>query len=331
MMEENENGEEITIEIEVLPGEGGERLDTFLTERMEDVSRSYVKRLITDGRVTTPGKAGKAPSPSHKVKEGEVYAIVLPEPEAQDIEPEPIPLDVIYEDEDLVVLNKAPGMMVHPAPGQLKGTLVSGLLYRYNTLSGLQGETRPGIVHRLDKDTSGVMVAARNDRAHRVLADQFKEHTTVKLYLAIVHGKPKLNEGEIGRPIGRALHQVGKMAVDGLDAKEARTLYEVVDTIKEFSLMKCRILTGRTHQIRLHMAHIGCPVVCDALYGREAVITKADIGGPKGDDTVLLKRQALHAHRLTFRHPVSSIEMTFEAPMPADMAGFLDYLREIQL
>jgi 23S rRNA pseudouridine1911/1915/1917 synthase len=325
MGENGENGGHV-IEIEVLPGESSERLDTYLASRIENVSRTYVKRLIEQGCVTLEAREIE---PSHRVKEGEVFTIALPEPEPEEIEPEPMALNVIYSDEDIVVINKPAGLTVHPVPGQTRGTLVSGLLYHFKTLSAVQGEIRPGIVHRLDKDTSGVMVAARNDAAHRNLAAQFKEHSVTKLYLAIVHGRPRMAQGEIGRPIGRHLKQVGKMAIDGLDAKPAKTFYEAIDSVWKFSVVRCRILTGRTHQIRVHMSHIGCPVVCDAMYGREAVLTREDIGGPKGDETPLLSRQGLHAYRLTFQHPKSGVEMTFEAPVPPDMAGFLDYVKAI--
>jgi len=325
-MGEDLENESAVLEIEVLPGEEGMRLDRFLAERVPEASRTYLKRLIARGCVRGPHGSN---APSRKVRPGDVYRVIFPEPEPSDIEPEPIPLDVMHEDEDIVVVNKPPFMIVHPAPGQVRGTLVGALLYRYGSLSGVQGDTRPGIIHRLDKDTSGVMVVARNDRAHRALARQFKERTVSKVYLAVVHGRPPRAEGEIGRPIGKSIRQVGKMAVDGIDAKTAHTIYEVIDSVGAFSLVRCRILTGRTHQIRLHMAHIGCPLACDALYGREAVLAASDVGAACGQERVLLKRQALHSHRLTIRHPSSNIEMTFEVPMPEDMAGFLNFLREV--
>ncbi|MBN1809510.1 MAG: RluA family pseudouridine synthase [Planctomycetes bacterium] len=315
------------LDVEVLPGESGARLDAFLAGRIADVSRAYVRKLIDKGFVTS---SSRKISPATRVVEGDLYHVVFPEPEPSDIVPEPLPLDVLYEDSDIVVVNKAPGMIVHPAPGQVTGTLVGALLYRFGGLSGVQGDTRPGIVHRLDKDTSGVMVVARNDDAHRRLAAQFKDRTVTKVYIAVCHGVPRNRKGEVGRPIGRNLHQVGKMAVDGLDAKPAHTLYEVLDTVGGFSVIRCRILTGRTHQIRLHLAHIGCPVACDALYGREDIIMPADVGSSSGASCPLLARQALHSHRLTIRHPSGNMEMTFESPLPGDIAGFLDCLGKAQ-
>lgn len=296
---------------EAAEADKGERLDVFLARQAPELSRSRVQRLIADGRVAVQGRPAKA---NHKVQPGEAVSLSVPPPEPVAVEAEAIPLDVVYEDAEVVVVNKPRGMVVHPAAGNWRGTLVNALLARCDDLSGVGGEVRPGIVHRLDKDTSGVMVAAKNDRAHASLARQIKDRTAGRKYLALVHGNVKAEEGLIDAPIGRHRTDRKRMAVDAERGREARTRFRVLERFPGYTLVACKLETGRTHQIRVHMAYIGHPVVGDPKYG------------PKGSPFPI-DGQALHAAELTFRHPASGAEMVFTAPLPADMEGILAKLR----
>jgi len=277
----------------------GERLDIFVTENLEGVSRATVQNLIKAGQILVNGQPFKA---SYHLREGEEVEVELPEPQAVAIEAQNIPLDIIYQDEDLVIVNKPKGMVVHPAHGNWDHTMVNALLYHIKDLSGINGELRPGIVHRLDKDTSGVMVVAKSDSAHRSLAEQIKVHSIKREYTALVHGVIKENLGTIDAPIGRSKLDRKKMAVVK-DGRTAVSDYEVMQRFGNYTLVKVSLMTGRTHQIRVHFAHIKHAVVGDPLYGT----TKKHFD---------LESQALHAHRLGFKHPRSGEYMEFTSPLP---------------
>ncbi|MHC4884322.1 MAG: RluA family pseudouridine synthase [Planctomycetota bacterium] len=309
----------------------GKRIDAVLTELMPDQSRSYLKKLIDDRLVQVGEQPVKA---SRKVQAGESITLLLPELVPLEARPEKMPLNILYEDHQLIVINKPPAMVVHPSAGHETGSLVNGLLHHCTDLSGIGGVLRPGIVHRLDRDTSGVMVAAKCDSAHHHLAAQFKNRTTIKIYLCLTHGAPVPPSGEVTGNIGR--HPVNRkiMAVLPEGGREANTFYKVLEENGPFSLIECRLGTGRTHQIRLHMLKLGCPILCDATYGREPQMTVADLtrrgqgqAGSEGS-RVVIDRQALHAHRLAFDHPASGERMEFEAPLPPDMESALRHLRK---
>lgn len=289
----------------------GERLDVFLARMDETLSRSRVQRLIADGHVMVDGKTPKA---SQRLSEGATVAVEMPEPEATDILPEKIPLDILYEDEDVIVVNKARGMVVHPAAGVSRGTLVNALLAHCKDLSGINGALRPGIVHRLDKDTSGVMIAAKNDAAHRSLAEQIQQKTAKRVYWAILTGNIAEEEGVIHGAIGRNPKDRQKMAVVRENGKDATTNFRVLERFGAYTLVECRLMTGRTHQIRVHMAYIGHPVVGDPKYG----VKKCPFS---------IEGQALHSKTLMFTHPRTGERMEFEAPLPEDMQMILDELR----
>ncbi|MFU0783384.1 MAG: Pseudouridine synthase RluA, 23S rRNA- or tRNA-specific [Thermoanaerobacterium thermosaccharolyticum] len=288
------------------------RIDSFLASEL-DYTRSYLKKLILDGLVKVNGSSIK---PNYKLKEGDSVDVNIPEAEEIDLKPENIPLDIIYEDDDIIVINKPQGMVVHPAPGNYSGTLVNALLYHCKNLSGINGELRPGIVHRLDKDTSGVMVVAKNDKAHLDLSNQIKERTILKKYIAIVEGVIKDDEGSIEAPIGRDHVERKKMAVIE-DGRYALTLYKVLERYKNNSLIEATIKTGRTHQIRVHMSYIGHPIVGDEVYGYKK-------------QRFNLLGQALHSKLLGLVHPSKKIYMEFEAPIPEYFERLINILKSKQ-
>lgn len=301
-------------EIEILLVEEnmeGERLDCFVAEMLENLSRSSVKILNDQGKIQVNGKYLKA---SYHVREGDEITISIPEPHLIDIKPQDIPLNILYQDEDVVVLDKAKGMVVHPAHGNWENTLVNALLFHIRDLSGINGELRPGIVHRLDKDTSGVMMAAKNDTAHRSLAEQIKVHSINREYIALVHGNIKENLGSIDAPIGRSRIDRKKMCVTA-DGRPAISNFEVMERFGEYTLVKVKLLTGRTHQIRVHFAYIHHPVVGDAVYG-------------SGRKQFNLNSQALHACLLGFEHPRSGEYMEFTSPLPDYFECILSELRK---
>ena len=289
----------------------GERLDVFLARLDETLSRSYIQKLIADGCVTVGNGKAKA---SYRLTAGETVTVDVPEPEATDVAPEDIPLDILYEDEDVIVVNTVRGMVVHPAAGVYHGTLVNALLAHCKDLSGVNGALRPGIVHRLDKDTSGVMIAAKNDAAHHSLAEQIQTKTASRVYWAIVTGNITEAEGVIHGAIGRSPKDRQKMAVVRENGKDATTKFRVLERFGAYTLVECRLLTGRTHQIRVHMAYIGHPVAGDPKYGAKKCPFAID-------------GQALHSKTLTFTHPRTGEQMTFEAPLPEDMQAILHELR----
>ena len=320
--------------------DAGGRIDAYLTDVMAgEFSRSRIKALIEQGEVVVNGTA--VIEPNKKVKPGDLIELNLPEPEDPQPKGENIPLDVLYEDDDLIVLVKPAGLVVHPGAGNWHGTLVNALIYHCGaSLSGIGGVKRPGIVHRLDKDTSGVMVVAKNDIAHRHLSDQFADHGRTgpleRAYYAVVWGRPRTLKGTIDAPLGRAGDRV-KRAVkreDAEDAREAITHYEVVERYLEkpdatslASMVECHLETGRTHQIRVHMAHIGHPLIGDPDYGA-AFRTKANLL-PDAAKAVVNRfpRQALHAFMLAFEHPTTGETMHFESPLPADMGELVEALK----
>ena len=280
-----------------------------MTERLER-TRSHWQKAIERGEILIDGRTVK---PSYKLSAGELITVEEKAPDILNVEPENIPLDILFEDGDIIVINKARGMVVHPADGINSGTLVNALLYHCKDLSGINGVMRPGIVHRLDKDTSGVMVAAKNDRAHVNLAEQIKNKSARRIYEAIVHGRVPNDIGIINGAIGRSKTDRKKMAIVP-DGKSATTEFRVLERFKDFTLIECRLKTGRTHQIRVHMTSIGYPLVGDPKYGARKNIF--DIEG-----------QALHSRELTLIHPTTNEEMKFEAPLPADMQSILRQLR----
>jgi 23S rRNA pseudouridine1911/1915/1917 synthase len=291
----------------------GERLDVFLTGQNQDFSRSHVQKLITDGKVMVNGQQRKA---NFKLTAGDEVTLEIPEAVEVEILPEDIPLDILYEDKDIIVINKARGMVVHPAAGVFSGTLVNALMHHCTDLSGINGELRPGIVHRLDKDTSGVMVAAKSDKAHLSLAQQIKDKTAHRIYQAIVYGNIKEEAGIIKGDIGRHPVDRKKMAIVQ-DGKSAVTHFKVLERFGEYTLVECALETGRTHQIRVHMTHIGHPLVGDPKYGTNG----------KRKDNFSIQGQALHSMSLELDHPVTGERMTFNTELPEDMQKILRYLR----
>lgn len=289
----------------------GKRLDVFITEELEDMSRSFVQGLIEKEKIRVNGKFKKS---NYKLRLMDKIEVEDAEPVELQVEAEDIPLDIIYEDSDLIVINKPQNMVVHPAPGNYTGTLVNGLLYHCKDLSGINGVIRPGIVHRIDKDTSGILVIAKNDRAHNSLAAQLKDHSMKRAYYAIVEGIIKEDEGIIKTNIGRHPIERIKMAVVK-DGKEAITNYKVIERYKNNTLVECRLETGRTHQIRVHMAHIHHPLVGDPVYGHKKQKFK-------------LEGQALHAKNLGFIHPVSGEYMEFNSQLPEYFVEIIEKLRK---
>lgn len=303
----------------------GVRLDRFLQVRFPDLSRSVLQRYIADGRVSVTGKPAK---PSLALRAGQSITIRIPPPPPPLPVPQDLPLEVLHEDDVFLVINKSPDMVVHPSPGVTEGgTVVNALLHHTDELSGEGGDFRPGIVHRLDRETSGLLIVARTDDAHRKIAAQFKAREVHKEYLALSHGHPKDPAGRVDLPLGRSLTQRKKMAVRvDSEGKPSVTEWRAVRRIGLFTWFHCFPETGRTHQIRLHLKAIGHPIVCDALYGREKTLTWSEVEGrrPKSGEEPILTRHALHARRIEFRHPITEALVAFEAPLPADLAALWD-------
>ena len=308
----------------------GMRLDAFLASHFTQHSRVRLRRAITAGGVKVDGRGAK---PSERLKPGQSIEVTLPPREATGPEPEPIPIDVIYEDEHLAAVNKPSGMVVHPAKGHWQGTLASGLAHHFQNLSTLGGATRPGIVHRLDRDTTGVLVVAKTDDAHYALSKQFQDRTTEKHYAVVVVGHLDRDRDMIDEPIGPHPSHREKMAIrrNHPDARDAKSFFEVRERFARHTLLDMQIFTGRTHQIRIHLAHIGTPVLCDRLYAGHSRITAAELcDGPLPEGVAAdwsLTRQALHAERLKIEHPVTGEAMEFRAPYPDDFATALKVLR----
>ena len=295
----------------VTPDGAGKRLDAWLTTQEPDLSRARIQALIHDGHILLDGRQVKS---SQKLAEGQVISLSIPPPVEVSLKPEDIPLEVLFEDADVIVLNKPAGLVVHPAAGHASGTLVNALLARCPDLAGIGGEKRPGIVHRLDRDTTGVMVVAKNEIAMRSLVNQFRNRQVTKEYLALVWGHLNPLAGRAETLIGRNPHDRKKMCTRPDIGREAVTIYETVKTFAATSLVKVRIETGRTHQIRVHMAHLGHSVVGDPQYGRSR---------PGVLPVPVPERQMLHAARLTFIHPRTGKPMVFDAPLPGEMSGLI--------
>lgn len=293
------------------PADAKERIDKYAkTQLGEEVSRSQIQLWIEAGDLVVNGAPVKA---NYKLAEGDRVVLTIPEAEPTEIEPEDLPLDIYYEDGDVIVVNKARGMVVHPAPGHASGTLVNALMHHCQDLSGINGELRPGIVHRIDKDTSGLIMAAKNDKAHASLAAQLKAHTVTRKYYALVHGNVSHDQGTVDAPIGRDPHDRKMYTVIERNSKHAVTHFQVVERFGDYTLLELKLETGRTHQIRVHMKFIGHPLVGDPLYGRS-----------KG---IKMDGQALHAAVLGFDHPEDGRYLEFSAPIPSDMEEVLQSLR----
>ncbi|WP_018753218.1 RluA family pseudouridine synthase [Paenibacillus sanguinis] len=293
------------------PTDAKERIDKYVKQQLgEEVSRSQIQLWIEAGNLMVNGASVKT---NYKLSPGDIICLTVPEPEAVEIVPEDIPLDIYYEDRDVIVVNKQRGMVVHPAPGHASGTLVNALMFHCRDLSGINGELRPGIVHRIDKDTSGLIMAAKNDKAHASLAAQLKAHSVTRKYFALVHGHVSHDQGTVDAPIGRDPHDRKMYTVIERNSKPAITHFQVVERLGDYTLLELKLETGRTHQIRVHMKFIGHPLVGDPLYGRS-----------KG---IKMNGQALHAAVLGFEHPEDARYLEYSAPIPEDMAALLVSLR----
>ena len=300
------------MQIPIRAEEGGARVDSLLATRLPQLSRAAVQRLLENGLVSLEGRPIRK---NYRVQAGDLFLVELPPERDSHLEAQAIPLQVVYEDEDLIVVDKPRGMVVHPAPGHPDGTLVNALLAHCGaSLSGIGGEKRPGIVHRIDKDTSGLIIAAKNDRSHQALAAQLKDHSLYRVYAAIALGRFREAQGTVNAPIGRDPKNRKRMAVTEKNSRPAVTHYQVLEDFGTYSYVRCRLETGRTHQIRVHMAHLGHPLLGDSLYGGR-------------DRRFGLEGQCLHAGRLGFVHPSSGEVMELSAPLPAYFQAILDKLR----
>lgn len=322
---------------EVESADVGKRLDAFLVERFPGATRVRVQQGITAGLALVNGQARK---PSYKLRANQTVEFRLPEAAAEGPQPEPIQLDLLYEDDAIAVVNKPPQMVVHPAKGHWSGTLASALVHHFQQLSKHGGSSRPGIIHRLDRDTSGAIVIAKTDEAHVSLAEQFQNRTVEKQYLAIVAGCPDHDRDLIDHPIGdHPSHREKKaLRIDHPSSREAQTFYEVLERFPGLAVVRAFPKTGRTHQIRLHLAHIRCPVLCDKLYGGRSQFTAGElrtycrapqVASELADDEILLDRQALHAQQVAFLHPTTGERLQITAPLPPDIERLLLILREL--
>ena len=320
-----------SLEFAVSEEHDGERLDKWLAECCSSLSRTQIRREITAGNVWVDGKCAK---PSYRLAANSQVRCEFRVPAPAGPQPEPMELSVLYEDETLAVIDKPSAMVVHPAKGHWQGTLVSGLANHFDELSSVGGSVRPGIVHRLDRDTTGVIVIAKTDEAHRKLAQQFENRSIEKQYVCLCLGRVDRDRDTIDLPIGHHPSNRVKMAIreDGGNPKQASTYYEVMERFRRISYMRVRPKTGRTHQIRVHLAHIGNPVLCDRLYGAMSNVSRSFLVSgrdnlPESERDILLMRQALHAETIEFEHPSSGERMKVSAPLPEDMRDVVDALR----
>ena len=302
------------INFEVLSEDADSRIDRYLAQQMPDQSRSFLQKLIREEQITVNGRPVKA---NYRLQPEDQVLVIVPDPQLPDILPENIPLDILYEDSDVLVINKPKGMVVHPAAGHYTNTVVNAVMYHcQGNLSGINGVMRPGIVHRIDRDTTGAIVICKNDQAHQSLAQQLKEHSITRSYRAIVWNNLKEDEGTVDRPIGRHPVDRKKMAVNEKNGKPAVTHYRVLERFGRFTYIECRLETGRTHQIRVHMASIGHPLLGDEVYG------------PSGKQPFRLQGQCLHAMTLGFLHPSTGEYVEFEAPLPEYFTQLLKNFRK---
>lgn len=313
---------------EVSPKEGDERLDSFLVAKYPSYSRVKLQRAIAKGDVLVDGQTAKS---STKLKAQQIVQVLHLKQESDAPIPEPIELDILYEDQGMVAINKPPGMVVHPAKGHWSGTLTAALAHHFQALSSVGGPTRPGIVHRLDRDTSGVILVAKTDAAHLALTEQFEARTVLKSYLAIVTPAPDRDRDVIEKAIGDHPYQREKKAVreNHASSRKAISFYEVLERFAGFALLRVQPKTGRTHQIRVHLASIGCPVLCDALYSGRSKITRKDFDHSAGD-AIVLSRQALHAQEISFLNPATGQPLTLAAPLASDLDATLAMLRKFR-
>ena len=323
---ENTSGETVVQTVE--HSEAGWRLDLYLVHHFPKYSRMIIRKAIQSDSVLVDGRGAKT---AYRLKPGQQVAFTPPEIVREAPQAENIPLDILYEDSDLIVINKPPNMVVHPSRGHWSGTLVSALAWHFGgKLSTVRGPARPGIVHRLDRDTSGAILVAKNDLIHGKLAALFEEKRIQKEYFAIAWGSPNLDRDMIDQPIGHHSKHREKMAIakNDPDAKSAQTFYEVIERFRGITTFRAMPKTGRTHQIRLHLGHIGCPILCDSLYGMQSQITRAELEGKPAAGEPILARQALHARRLIFEHPETGKTLEVIAPIPDDMQQILATIRE---
>ena len=325
-MNESPTNQEIIV---VDESEDLERLDSFLRRHFPKFSRVKIQRSIAAGDVQVDGNSAKS---STRVKVDQKVTFVLPQASPEGSLPEDIPLDILFEDDCMVAINKPPAMVVHPAKGHWSGTLTAALAFHFKNLSSVGGPTRPGIVHRLDRDTSGVILVAKTDNAHRALASQFEQRTVNKEYLAIVTPTPDRDSDLIDKPIGAHPYHREKKAIreNHSTSRDAVSVYEVQQRYRGFGLVLVKPRTGRTHQIRVHMAHVGHPVLCDKLYSGRSSLTLKDLTRNDDDSQIILDRQALHAHQIEFAHPESGQRQTIHAPLPTDIQNTLDCLAKLR-
>jgi len=317
--------------IRVKPSDEAKRLDVLVASFLAEYPRTFVAELIVDEHIHVDGRPKK---PGYRVKSGEQISGIIPPPEPVEFKPEPIRLDILFEDEHIIVVNKKPGLVVHPAPGHFSGTLVNGLLYHCPDLGGVGGELRPSIVHRLDKDTSGTLVVAKNDAAHTHLSSQFKSRQVQKVYLALVHGNMKSPTGSVKLPVGRHPVDRKRMSTVSVRGRSAQTDWTVKEQFNGFTLLELNLKTGRTHQIRVHCNAIHHPIVGDKIY-RPRKLEKTIGRGDQQSEKILsllktVRRQMLHAWRLSFTHPFTREVVLYESPLPEDMAEIIQRICEIQ-
>ncbi len=318
----------------VLEDQDGQRIDALLALLLNGYSRVFLRKVVQEQAARVDGQVVK---PSFRVQTGQRIALQLPPPPEDGPRPENIALNILFEDEAIIAIDKPPGMVVHPAKGNWSGTLASALAFHFQQLSDIGGPTRPGIIHRLDRDTSGVILVAKSNAVHMMLSEQFEQRLVRKEYFALTIGRLELDRDVISQPIGPHPYQRDKMAIrrDHPQSREAETRYEVVERFEAITSVKLQPKTGRTHQIRVHLDHVGAPVLCDRLYSGRARITRGELLRRQArrqplrpeDADVLLERQALHARRIAFQHPLTGQELVLEAPLPADILAVLDILR----